>query len=110
MDKKYSNTKVSDSNKNKQLKNTTFQNIETKPKKPAANKDVKPTTAPKKEGTKLNPIKPRGKNSEAEKQSLKRTNEKSGTRINKLAQQGKNAKKKKKNQKKNYIFILENMF
>ena len=101
MDKKSTNSKTSDTNKNKQPKNTTQPNTETKPIKPAANKEAKPTTAPKKEGTKLNPVKPRGKNSEAEKQSLKRTNVKTGTRINKFSQQGgKNAKKEKKEPEK----------
>ena len=97
MDKKSTNSKTSDENKNKQLKNTTQSNSGSNEKKTASNKEPK-SAAPKKEGNKLNPVKPRGKNSETEKQSLKRTNEKMGTR--KFGAGGKNAKKEKKEPEK----------
>ena len=97
MDKKSTNSKTSDPNKNKQLKNATQSNSGSSQKKPATNKETK-SAAPKKEGNKLNPVKPRGKNSEVEKQSLKRTNERAATR--KFGAGGKNAKKEKKEPEK----------
>lgn len=97
MDKKNVNSKASDSKKGKQPQNKTQSNSDTNAKKPTTNKETKPTVA-KKEPNKLNPVKPRGKNSEAEKLSLKRTNDKSKT--NKFSQGGKNAKKEKKEPEK----------
>ena len=80
---------------NNQQKNT-YANA----KKLIPNKEVKSAaTITKKDGNKL---KPRGKNSEVEKQSLKRSNERQATRI-KFAAGGKNSKKEKKSLKKNYI-------
>ena len=102
MDKKTTNPKETTSKKPKQANNQQ-KNTDAKAKKPAQSKEAKPaaptTTASKKDGNKLNPVKPRGKNSEAEKQSLKRTNERQGTRT-KFAAGGKNAKKEKKEPEK----------
>jgi hypothetical protein len=93
MDKKNTNLKNSTNNK---TPSTQQSNSSTNAKKPSVqNKDAKSTE--KKEGNKLNPVKPRGKNSEAEKQSLKRNNERTGTR---KFGGGKNSKKEKKEPEK----------
>lgn len=86
----------------------TQQKIEVKveePKKDAAQKpkadqtNDKKAAAAKKEPNKLNPVKGRGKNSEAEKKSLKQTKEEAAGK-NKFALAGKNAKKEKKEPEK----------
>ena len=93
MDKKNANSKNVTNNKTQNIQST---NANTNAKKPATqNKETK--TVPKKDGNKLNPVKPRGKNSEAEKQSLRKNNEKMGTR---KFGTGKNAKKEKKEPEK----------
>ena len=94
MDKKSSTIKGTESNKNNKTKNS--QQATASTKKPNSN-EAKPT--PKKETNKLNPVKPRGKNSEAEKKSLKQTNQNSGTRT-KFNMGGKNSKKEKKEPEK----------
>lgn len=99
MDKKTATSKASDSNKTNKTQTTQQSSTGANAKKPAANKEAKPAGG-KKEGNKLNPVKPRGKNSEAEKQSLRKTNEKQGARINKFGAGGKNAKKEKKEPEK----------
>jgi len=99
MDKKTTTSKASDSNKTNKTQTTQQSSKGANAKMPASNKEAKPTGG-KKEGNKLNPVKPRGKNSEAEKQSLRKTNEKQGTRINKFGAGGKNAKKEKKEPEK----------
>ena len=97
MDKKSTNTKEANAKKSTKQVNNQQTNSGANAKKPASNKEAKP--ALKKDGNKLNPVKPRGKNSEAEKQSLKRTNERQGTRT-KFGAGGKNAKKEKKEPEK----------
>ena len=98
MDKKSTNTKTSTTNKSTKQVNAQQSSTGTDSKK-QSNKDVKANSsaAPKKDGNKLNPVKPRGKNSEAEKKSLKQ-NEKTGGKNTKF--NGKNAKKEKKEPEK----------
>jgi len=96
MDKKSTNSKANDANKNDKPQNTQ-QSASGANAKKQTNKDAKPTAAPKKDGNKLNPVKPRGKNSEAEKKSL-RQNERAGTRRMNVG--GKNSKKEKKEPEK----------
>lgn len=96
MDKKSTNSKANDANKNDKPQNTQ-QSASGANSKKQTNKDAKPAAAPKKDGNKLNPVKPRGKNSEAEKKSL-RQNERTGTR--KMNVGGKNSKKEKKEPEK----------
>ena len=71
-----------------------------KPPDQNANKQAKIEKKPsaKKEPNKLNPVKARGKNSEAEKKSLKQVKEEQSGRNNKFG--GKNAKKEKKEPEK----------
>ena len=95
MDKKATTTKANDANKDNKAK--TAQPAAANTKKPAENNAK--AAAPKKEGNKLNPVKPRGKNSEAEKKSLKQGNQNTGTRT-KFNIGGKNAKKEKKEPEK----------
>ena len=74
MDKKNTNSKTGTANKTTKPQNAQQSATGADAKKQQSNKDVKASTAaPKKEGNKLNPVKPRGKNSEAEKKSLKQT-------------------------------------
>ena len=99
MDKKSSNSKASDVNKAKRAQANQQSNSGSNIKKPFQNKEAK-QPAVKKEGNKLNPIKPRGKVNEAEKNSLRKSNERQGTRINKFVAGGKNSKKEKKEPEK----------
>ena len=99
MDKKAANSKPADANKGKKPQTNQQLNSGSNAKKPAQNKDEKQPAA-KKEGNKLNPVKPRGKANEAEKNSLKRSNERQGTRVNKFGAGGKNSKKEKKEPEK----------
>ncbi len=92
--KKDSNPKTTQQTSTNDKKASTTQKTKTSNKDPKAT----PRTA-KKEGTKLNPVKPKGKNSEAEKKSLKQGNQNTGTR-SKLNQGGKNNKKEKKEPEK----------
>ena len=99
MEKKASTEKAGDSNKENKPKTNqqASTNTNTNTKQPTAKKETKP--APKKEGAKLNPVKPRGKNSETEKKSLKQTNP-STSRNTKFNSGGKNSKKEKKEPEK----------
>jgi hypothetical protein len=100
MDKKNTNSKTGTANKTNKPQNTQQSAAGADAKKQQSNKDVKASTAaPKKEGNKLNPVKPRGKNSEAEKKSLKQ-NDKTAGRNAKFNVGGKNAKKEKKEPEK----------
>ena len=93
------NTKAADANKTKKSLTNQQTNSNVNTKKQPQNKEAKPAGI-KKDGNKLNPVKPRGKANEAEKQSLKRSNERQGTRMNKFGGGGKNSKKEKKEPEK----------
>ena len=92
-------TKAADANKTKKSLTNQQTNSNVNTKKQPQNKEAKPAGT-KKDGNKLNPVKPRGKANEAEKQSLKRSNERQGTRMNKFGGGGKNSKKEKKEPEK----------
>ena len=95
MDKKSS--KTINSNKNNKPQKSPQKGTE---QKKQANKDsTTNANTGKKEGNKLNPVKPRGKNGEAEKKTL-RPNEKGGSKNAKFNMGGKNAKKEKKEPEK----------
>ena len=100
MEKKPSTTKPADSNKENKPKanQQPTTNTNANAKQPTATKEAKQT--PKKDGAKLNPVKPRGKNSEAEKKSLKQTNPTTSGRNTKFNSGGKNSKKEKKEPEK----------
>jgi len=95
MDKKASNLKGSTTNK--RTKSPSKQSADNAG---STKTDSKQASTAKKEGTnKLNPVKPRGKNSEAEKKTLRQT-ERVGNRVTKYNAGGKNAKKEKKEPEK----------
>ena len=100
-----STTKASEAKKDSNPKaaqptSTNEKQASTTQKTKPGDKDPKATArSTKKEGTKLNPVKPKGKNSEAEKKSLKQGNQNTGTRT-KFNQGGKNSKKEKKEPEK----------
>ena len=97
MDKKLSTSKLNITNKTTAKPKTT-QNESKDQKQPTkvSSKEVASVnTSQKKETTKLNPVKPRGKAGEAEKKTLKQARESQPNRNNR-AIGGKNAKKEKK--------------
>ena len=97
---KAAEAKKDSNSKTAQQTSTNDKQASTTQKAKPADKDPKASTrTTKKEGTKLNPVKPKGKNSEAEKKSLKQGNQNTGTR-SKLNQGGKNSKKEKKEPEK----------